>query len=143
MEFKIAKKNTDFKGSPMPSEWNTFEASSFEIAVDKYCNDEMWVHDCDDGSDYNEVIAVKHDKVTRYFTINHDFWADRSDGEFTVQNYFTVKEIYKQEAKIPEERDWISVRQTSYPEHRKWPFSWPNAPKYDLTIDYPGYIVAA
>lgn len=94
--------------------------TDFESALEYLKEDEWWVWDCDGGNTNTYFVGIKNEKETRYYEVEHEFWA-QWEPAFQVHNYFTVKEIDKEKAHIPDDRNWLDLRQKSYPEIKKWP----------------------
>lgn len=101
----------------MPRSYD-IQVSSFETAL-LYLQDEWRVYDCDGGGEDTYYVAINDGSETKYFEVNHEFWAV-FHPEFYVENSFTHKEITKKEAHIPDDRDWLNISEWNY-KLKGWP----------------------
>lgn len=108
-----------------PKVWTPIEANSFEDVIEQI-KDEMRVYDCDGGHERVYYIAISDGETKKYYQLDHEFYAcwyeieDTDDTEFTVENLFDLTEISKEEAHIPDDRDWLNISEFNY-KLKKWP----------------------
>lgn len=119
-------------GSTKAIAWTKIEPKKYQVQVHDFDSalewikeNDWWVWDCDGGREDTYFVGLTDGKEYRYYKIDHDFWANHSwddDGEhsFEVINTFEVKEITKDEAKVPDDRDWMNISEFNY-KLKKWP----------------------
>jgi hypothetical protein len=106
--------------------WEDIKPESYETQVKdfdsvlEYLKDEWWVYDCDGGHTYTYYLAVDSGEEVRYYLVTHDFSAYYSEEGFTVDNYFEISRITKEQAHIPDDRDWLNISEYNY-NLKKWP----------------------
>jgi len=108
-------------GSGTPSKWKAVDASSFTDVINRYYSDEIRVYDADNGGEDVYYFGVTDGVTTKYYRLAHDWYIDW-DPDWNIYNNKEIVEIAHSEAVgIPGDRDWVELRQTSYPEVKKWP----------------------
>ena len=104
-----------------PTPWKSINASSFTDVINRYYSDEIRVHDADNGGEDVYFFGISDGESTKYFRIDHS-WYIYWDPDWNIDNNIEINEIPSGEAVgIPGDRDWVELRQTSYPEVKKWP----------------------
>lgn len=123
MKFRIAENNNG-----QPAKWHSVDGKSAGQALKAWLIEEESVWDTDSSGSSNYLYAtVDEAGEWRCFKVHHEwYWADWGTENRHVANEFTLKGATREEVKIPAERDWLTVRQTSFPETNKWP------PKLDI-----------
>lgn len=122
----------DYSGSTKNIEWKAIKPQSYETQVTSFetalewLKEEWRVWDCDGGNDDIYFVGINNGIETKYYEVKHDFWAnhfwdDSGEHHFEVPNYFEVKEITKEESKIPNDRDWLNISPYNYKLAKKWP----------------------
>lgn len=108
-----------------PSPWKESDASSFEDVIDRI-KDDRRIYDCDNGGERVYYIAITDGIDKKYYQLDHEFygyWYDieeTGETEFEVDNNFELTEISKEEAHIPDDRDWLNVSEFNF-KLKKWP----------------------
>lgn len=113
--------------------WEEIKPKSYDIQVTdfdsalEYLKDEWRVYDCDSGRERDYYVAITDGKEKRYYHVNHDFsWAYEYDEDDNfvnagyVDNVYEVNQITKEEAFIPDDRDWLDIGKYNY-KLKKWP----------------------
>lgn len=117
--------HSDSECPKKPTPWKEIEGSSFDDVLDKLAED--WrVWDCDGGGDRDYYIGISNGAEPRYYRVHHEFYAVRgwdeelNESTFEVDNSFEIHDINKQEAHVPDDRDWLDISQFNY-KLKKWP----------------------
>lgn len=102
-------------------EWKDLNTRTLKAAK-ALVEEDMWVYDTDNSGDDIEYVAFKTDEGYRYFKVAHEwYWTDWFSDNRHVSNEFKWSEVTKEEAAIADDRDWMDLRQRSYPEVINWP----------------------
>lgn len=102
--------------------WDDYETKAVDplIIMNEYASNELRVFDCDSGGDYTYDFGIKINNEYFWFEVHHDFWANRDDEGFYVENSFEIKAIGKPET-VALDRNWYNPRSRSYPLRTTWP----------------------
>lgn len=104
-----------------PTKWIDIRGNTW-IDAKRFIEKELRVFDTDHGGDNDEYVAVNIDGDLTYYKVHHEwYWVDDEDASYSfVENDFTYQIISKEEAKIPDERDWLDVSPFNY-NLKEWP----------------------
>lgn len=102
-----------------PAKWQV-QVKDFETALEYLKEDEWWVNDCDGGNTLHYYVGISDGNEVKYYYVEHDFSAWYGEEGFEVHNSFELKEISKEIAHIPDDRDWLDIGEYNY-KLKKWP----------------------
>jgi len=115
---KVAYRPYAFGGTV---KWKEIKGATTKDAM-KWIREDLEVYDCDNSGDTTEYFAVKNNDGTyEYFVVKHSWWwEDWFTENRHVQNEYEFTKVTKEEAAIPDDRDWLSLNPTS-----NMPINWP------------------
>jgi len=76
---------------------------------------DLYIYDTDNAHEDDHYLVIIDDNGKyHYFKLHHEFyWHGWGSDDRHVENTFTWKEITKEEAKIPADRDYLDTRSKS------------------------------